>query len=223
MAQLNVEPARAVYAWARAARLHLKSIPLAPPAAPGPDSNEPEGGDGAHAPGRPGGLSEREPGLDVAGLFRRYARYVAGVATRLLGRDHEVDDVVQEVFLAATRGLGALKEPAAVQAWLTSVAVRVSLRRLRWRKIRRTLGLDGGASYDDLPDPTLSAEDRALVSRIYLLLDQLPAAERVAWTLRQLEDRSAEEIARLCGCSLATAKRRIARVDGRIRKELADE
>ena len=96
------------------------------------------------------------------------------------------------------------------------------MRRLRWRRLRRTFGLDGGAGYDDLPDPTSSAEDRALVTRIYQLLDRLPAADRVAWILRQAQDRSPAEVARLSGCSRATAKRRIARVDEAICRELGD-
>lgn len=140
----------------------------------------------------------------------------------MLGRDHEVDDVVQEVFLAATRGIGALREPAAVRAWLTKVAVRSAMRRLRWRRVRRTFGFDGDTGYHELPDPSLSAEDRTVVSRIYRLLDRLVTADRVAWTLRQIDGRSAEEVARVCGCSLATAKRRIARVDEAIRRELTD-
>jgi RNA polymerase sigma-70 factor (ECF subfamily) len=156
-------------------------------------------------------------------LYHHHARHVAGVAIRLLGRDVEVDDVVQEVFIAAFRGLGALRDPGAVRAWLTKVAVRSSMRRLRWRRLRRTLGFDGDQSYDDLPDPSLSAEDRHVASRIYTLLDRLPAADRVAWTLRHVEDRSAEDVAGLQRCSLATAKRRIARVDGAIRLELSHE
>jgi hypothetical protein len=43
--------------------------------------------------------------LDLDTLFRRYASYVAAIAHRLLGRDDDVDDTVQEVFLAAIRGL----------------------------------------------------------------------------------------------------------------------
>jgi RNA polymerase sigma-70 factor, ECF subfamily len=52
---------------------------------------------------------------DLDALFRRYSAYVAAVALRLLGRDDEVDDVVQEVFLAALRGLRQLREEGAVK------------------------------------------------------------------------------------------------------------
>lgn len=157
---------------------------------------------------------------DSSALFRRHSSHVAGVATRLLGRDAEVDDVVQDVFLIAFRGLGALRDPTATKAWLTKVAVRVSMRRLRWRRVRRLLGLEAEPRYEDLPDPSLSSEDQLAVSRIYALLDRLPVAERVAWTLRRVDDNSAEAVAGLCNCSLATAKRRIARVDEAIRQEL---
>jgi len=164
-----------------------------------------------------------DQGADPDRLFRQHAGYVAGVAIRLLGRDVEVDDVVQDVFLAAFRGLGALRDPGAVRAWLTKVAVRIGMRRLRWRRLRRTFGLDVDHGYDELPDPSLSAEDRHVVARIYTLLDRLPAAERVAWTLRYVEDRAASEVAALQRCSLATAKRRIARVEDAIRRELAHD
>jgi RNA polymerase sigma-70 factor (ECF subfamily) len=171
----------------------------------------------------PAVVEESDDSADPDRLFRQHASYVAGVAIRLLGRDVEVDDVVQDVFMAAVRGLGALRDPGAVQAWLTKVAVRTSMRRLRWRRLRRTLGLDGSHGYDDLPDPSLSAEDRHVVARIYVLLDGLAVADRVAWTLRCIDDRSATEVANLQRCSLATAKRRIARVEAAIRRELTHE
>ena len=168
-------------------------------------------------------VEESDDFADPDQLFRQHAGYVAGVAIRLMGRDVEVDDVVQDVFMAAVRGLGALRDPGAIRAWLTKVAVRTSTRRLRWRRLRRTFGLDTSHGYDDLPDPSLSAEDRHMVGRIYLLLDGLIVVDRVAWTLRYVDDRSAAEVANLQRCSLATAKRRIARVEAAIRRELTHE
>ena len=40
-------------------------------------------------------------------VYRRYCRYVAAVVLRLDGRQTEVDDIVQEVFVEAARGVGA--------------------------------------------------------------------------------------------------------------------
>src|SRR5207253_3230020 len=73
--------------------------------------------------------------LDLDSAYRRYARYVAAVALRLIGRDDEVDDVVQEVFLTALRKLGGLRDPEAIRGWLATVTVRVAGRRLRRRRM----------------------------------------------------------------------------------------
>ena len=191
----------------------LKSDPDWPaPAVPPPVTGTSRSGRVPLVPPRP---------VDGAALFQRHSAYVAGVATRLLGRDHEVDDVVQDVFLIALRGLHALRDPDAARAWLTKVAVRLSIRRLRWRRLRRTLGMDPATGYEELPDHALAPEQRAVMARVYMLLDRLPTSDRVAWTLRQVDGQSAEAVARLCGCSLATAKRRIARVDEAVRQELS--
>ena len=50
------------------------------------------------------------------------------------------------------------------------------------------------------------------------VLRRLPQRERIAWTLRYVEDESLEMVATACGCSLATAKRWIAAADAEIRK-----
>ena len=68
-----------------------------------------------------------------------------------------------------------------------------------------------------------SPEERVLLSRVYTVLDELPAKERVAWTLRYLEGERLEDVAKLCGCSLATAKRWIARAHSAIEGVVSDE
>jgi RNA polymerase sigma-70 factor, ECF subfamily len=159
----------------------------------------------------------------VAAAFRRYSRYVAAVALRLIGRDDELDDVVQEVFLAALRGLPRLREAEAVKGWLATVTVRVAGRRLRRRRLRALLGLDQEADYERLAAPDAPADERALVSRVYRALDAQPVRERLAFCLRHIEGEPLDRVAELCGCSLATAKRRIAAVQARLADELGDE
>jgi RNA polymerase sigma-70 factor (ECF subfamily) len=155
--------------------------------------------------------SPPRPG-DVAGVFRAYAPYVAAVAIRLLGRDDDIDDVVQDVFVAALKGLEALREPEAIKGWLASVAVRVAMRKLRVRRVQRALGL--GEQWDPswLMAPAATGEERTLLHQLYGLLEDVPANERIAWSLRYLQGEKLEDVAALCGCSLATAKRRISAV-----------
>ncbi|HEX7672259.1 MAG TPA: sigma-70 family RNA polymerase sigma factor [Polyangiaceae bacterium] len=160
--------------------------------------------------------------LDLDILFRRYAPYVAAVAHRLLGRDDEVDDTVQEVFLVAVRGLRAIRDPGAVKAWLARVAVRSARRKLRKRRVRAFFGLDDPAVEGSVTDRSASPEQRALLQRVYGVLDGIPANERIAWSLRYVEGEPLDSVAKLSGCSLATAKRRITAAKRRIEEALAD-
>jgi RNA polymerase sigma-70 factor (ECF subfamily) len=161
--------------------------------------------------------------LDLEQAFTLYSRYVAGLALRLLGRPDEVDDVVQDVFLAALRGLKKLREPQAIKGWLATVTVRVARRRLRMRWLWRFCGVATPEQYEQLAATGGTPEDRATISRLYAVLDELPAAERLAWSLRHLEGERLEQVAVQCGCSLATAKRRIAAAHEAIAKAVSDE
>jgi RNA polymerase sigma-70 factor (ECF subfamily) len=143
-------------------------------------------------------------------VFREHAGFVATVVYRLVGRDDEVDDIVQDVFVVAIRGLGKLRDAAAVRPWLASVAVRVTRRRLRMRKLRRFCGLEDAPEYETLQAPGATPEESALLARIYEVLDRLPVDQRLAWCLRYVHGYRLGFVAEACGCSLATAKRRIA-------------
>lgn len=160
------------------------------------------------------------PSLDDA--FRAHAGFVAAVAHRLLGRDSDVDDVVQDVFLDAWKGLAQLREVEAIRGWLRTVTIRKCRRRLTTRKLKGMLGFDDVPGYAEIVAPDASPEQRTLLGRVYLVLDQLPVDERLAWILRHLEEEKLEDVATLCGCSLATAKRRIAAAERRILEKLSD-
>ena len=155
------------------------------------------------------------------GMFREHAPYVARVALRLLGRQDEVDDVVQEVFLAAQLGVGAVRDPSAMRSWLATIAVRKARSRLRLRWLRSALGRDEPVDYEDLTGPGADPEERALLVQIYAVLDRLPANHRLAWTLRVVEGEQLEAVAALCGCSLATAKRWIQSAHEVIKREVS--
>src|SRR5262245_38525252 len=77
-----------------------------------------------------------DPPLSFSALYDRHAGYVAGLAGRILGRNDEDQDVVQDVFLIAHRRMAAVRNPAATKGWLAKVTVRQASRRLRWRRLR---------------------------------------------------------------------------------------
>jgi RNA polymerase sigma-70 factor (ECF subfamily) len=158
--------------------------------------------------------------LSDAELFDRYSAYVARIGMRLLGRNMDVDDLVQEVFFAAFKQRDQLRDPAAAKSWLSVVAVRAARRELRRRRVRQFIGLDTPTPPFELQDHGLSADKRSLLSRVYEVLDHMDVDDRLAWTLRHIEGEKLEQVAERCGCSLATAKRRIAAAHTRLQTEL---
>lgn len=141
-------------------------------------------------------------------LYERYSRYVASIAARLLGREDEVKDVVQDVFVAAMEHLDELEKSESIKGWLGTITVNKATSRLRRRKVRAVFGLD--SSVHTPPAHPASPDQAAYLAELYKELDRLPVSHRVAWTLRYVQEESLEEVAKLCDCSLATVKRWIA-------------
>jgi RNA polymerase sigma-70 factor (ECF subfamily) len=167
------------------------------------------------------GAEESAPQLKFEALFVRYAPYVASIGLRLLGRRDEIDDLVQDVFLEAHRGLHRLKDPRAVKGWLATITVRQAGRRLRRRKLAHKLGWrQSEADYENVAGREASPEQRLHIARVYQALDRLPIKHRVPWVLRFIEGESLDQITSACGISRATAYRRIAAAHEAVRREV---
>ena len=78
------------------------------------------------------------------------------------------------------------------------------------------MDLDDETHWDEIADDGVGADERRLIAQVYRALDRVPIRDRVAWVLRNVEGESLQQVAELCGCSLATAKRRIARAHAKI-------
>jgi RNA polymerase sigma-70 factor (ECF subfamily) len=155
----------------------------------------------------------------VDDLFKEHSAYVARLAYRMMGRDVEIDDIVQDVFILLLRHIGRIRHPDAVRAWLVTTTVRLTRRRLRIRRLGLLLGL-GDIDPADLRDGSCSPEDRAAFRAIHAALEGLGVNVRIAWILRYLEQERIEDVARACGCSKRTAKRWIARAQAAVKGAL---
>ncbi len=165
-----------------------------------------------------------EEPLTFEQTYRRYARYVAAVVLRLDPGVPDLDDVVQDVFLAAASGLRRLRDKNATKGWLATVAVRMVRRRLQLRRMWRWFGI----GEDDRPPAPLvdggsNPVDRLLLGAVYEVLDSMPVDDRVAFVLHHIEGEKLEDVAQICRCSLATAKRRIARAQQAIDQRVGDD
>jgi RNA polymerase sigma-70 factor (ECF subfamily) len=147
-------------------------------------------------------------------LYDRHSAGVQGMVYRLLGREAELDDIVQEVFIYALNSIDKLREPAALKSWLLGIAVGKVRSHLRWRFRRRWLSF---LPHDEIPEPAVdqSEPDADLVSNVHSVLDDLPNEERIALVLHRIEGLSLQDAALASGMSLSTLKRRLAKGEAR--------
>jgi RNA polymerase sigma-70 factor (ECF subfamily) len=156
-----------------------------------------------------------------AAIFcERYTLLIQRAVTRVLGHDVERADVAQEVLLIAFRSLHSLRDPNALEPWLASIATLTARKFLRTRARRRSLcrlmDRDERAQEDrHEPDDVPDIEARRALSAVQVVLERLPADDRVPFTLRHIHGLELLEVADACYVSLATIKRRLLRAERR--------
>src|SRR5690349_317775 len=161
-----------------------------------------------------------------ATLFRRHRDRLWAVALRTMGNADDAADGLQDGMIAAYRRAGSFRGEAAVTTWLHRVVVNACLDRIRAAKVRRSdplpedlddVGNRGSllTSTTDTADPAdlaVAEERRRLV---LAALDQLPADQRAALVLVDMEGYPVAEVAEMLDCAVGTVKSRCSR--GRIR------
>ena len=147
---------------------------------------------------------------------------VARLASRLLGWPADVDDVVQEVFLAAWKGLPRFRGQSELGTWLMRITVnkcrshrRKEMLRLRWLWSRQQ---EDAAASEPADRAALDRETQAEIRRG---VRRLPARYCEVVVLRYLEEMPVEKIGQVLGLTRNTVEVRLHRARERLKKELA--
>jgi RNA polymerase sigma-70 factor (ECF subfamily) len=160
-------------------------------------------------------------------IFRRHAGYLLGITTRLLADRAAAEAVVEATFLAGLRQLPVLREVESVRAWLARIAVQLARRRLRRAWWLRRLGWlrrqrrGEHATLNVFAALDLRPEDRAALARVDGILERARPGRRIAWMLCRVEGFDLDDVAAACGCSAASAWRRIADIDALVEGPVA--
>lgn len=144
-------------------------------------------------------------------LLRRYQDQIYRLAWRMLGNAAEAEDLVQEVFLAAWRGMASLQAEAAFAGWLYRLAVNRCLNALRGRRSVAELDPLVLRSTRSDEQPEQAAEVDAQISALNAALRRLTPPQRACWLLREVHGCSYEEIAEILDTSATAVRGRIAR------------
>ncbi len=152
-----------------------------------------------------------------AAAYRRWSPYVARIGLNIMGDPDLAGEVVQEVFARAFEHRQRIKDPRMLKAWLRTTASRHCYKLVRKRKMMVTFGLVPELTFEAVSGG--AAEDEVLLKQLFARLEKVATKDRVAWSLRYLSGESLADVAEACGCSLATAKRRIKRANDLLTEE----
>jgi RNA polymerase sigma-70 factor, ECF subfamily len=140
-------------------------------------------------------------------LFRRHRDRLWAVALRTLGNPEDAADALQEALISAFRNAAGFRGDAAVTTWLHRIVVNACLDRIRRRQARPTVALADREVIEPRDDHALTE----LQLDVRAALARLPAAQRLALVLVELEDLPVAEAAELLGVPEGTIKSRCAR------------
>ncbi len=160
-------------------------------------------------------------------LFARHRDRLWAVALRTMGNPEDAADGLQDGLVAAYRRAGSFRGEAAVTTWLHRVVVNACLDRLRAAKVRRAEALPDDlddhvgrgslatatAGTEDPADRTVAEERRR---QVLDALATLPAEQRAALVLVDMEGYPVAEAAEMLDCAVGTVKSRCSRGRARL-------
>lgn len=168
----------------------------------------------AHVAGDPDAFSE---------LVHRHRDRLWAVALRTMGDSHEAEDALQDALISAFRRAEQFRGEAKVTTWLHRIVVNACLDRLRRRTARPTSPLP---EHDTVDSGLQPAEDHIEQRETQILIAQalaeLPADQRDAVMLVDIEGWPIEDAARMLNCPSGTVKSRCSRGRAKLAKRLAD-
>ena len=144
-------------------------------------------------------------------LYDRHFVRVLRLVHALGIADGEADDLCQEIFVIVYRHLRSFRGEARLATWIHRLATREAFRHVKRRRMRRALL--SLLSRERPPEPPRDWAENEAARRQYLgqLLARLPPERRLALVLFEIDGKSVEEIAELCGCAVNTVWTRIHR------------
>ncbi|MEU3662574.1 RNA polymerase sigma factor SigM [Streptomyces sp. NPDC032940] len=153
-------------------------------------------------------------------LVRRHRDRLWAVALRTLGDREEAADAVQDALVSAYRAAHTFRGQAAVTTWLHRITVNACLDRARKAASRKTAPVDDAERLEQLLEPHESAsapaERHDLHRQLVEALGTLPADQRAALVLVDMQGYPVAEAARILDVPVGTVKSRCARGRARL-------
>jgi RNA polymerase sigma-70 factor (ECF subfamily) len=157
-------------------------------------------------------------------IVEEHSADIAMLANRLLGWPGDVEDVVQDVFLAAYLGLKKFRCECSLRTWLFSITIN-KCRSYRLKRMLRLRLFSQAAAKASLTRPHATVKtptDSETFERVRRAVAALPAKYREPVVLRYLQELPTDEISQIIGISKNALQVRLTRARQRLRQELAE-
>lgn len=151
-------------------------------------------------------------------LYERYRRRVFALLTRICGRQ-EAEELSQEVFLRAFKGLEKFRGESQLSTWIYRLAVNAALSHAT-RSMARSRRSVSDEELMELPAPDGVESDPRLRERLRAAMGELPAGYRAVLVLHDVEGLQHDEIAQILGCRVGTSKSQLHKARARMRELL---
>ena len=155
-------------------------------------------------------------------LVAAYRNQVFRLALRMCGNEADADEVAQEAFLSAWKGLPNFRGESRFSTWLYQLTTHAAIDLMRREKRQAAAeDIDGITAADDGPSPQQQVERAETRREVRSALMQLPEEYRQVLLLRFMQELDYGEIARALNVSEGTVKSRINRAKSKLREVLA--
>ncbi len=172
-------------------------------------------------------------GNDFVALLARYQNRVYRLAIRMCHNSADAEEIAQETFLLAHRGIASFHGDSRFSTWLYRIAINQALMRRRAAKRRPVESLEGSrpddrgwllaaTQRDSMEGADELLDRKMLTERVREALAQLDESHRAALVLRDLEELSTEEAADILGVSQDAVRQRAHRARLKLREQLGD-
>lgn len=159
-------------------------------------------------------------------LVRKYRGKVLGTASRFARNRQELEDLSQDIFLKAWKGLPSFKGTAPFEHWLMRLTVRVCYdflrknRKHRENEVSKELLDESGDRLTDEAGGNRQLDVDEAREVLNHAMEKLKPKERLVLTLRELQNKSVREVAELTGWSESNVKVRALRARKRLKEIL---
>ena len=157
-------------------------------------------------------------------LVQTYETSVYRLALRMCGNAHDAEEVAQEAFVAAWKGMPAFRGESKFSSWLYQLTTNAAIDFLRREKRHRaTTPIEDEVDLAAPGTPQQAAEAAEVRQALQQALEALTPEHREIFLLRQMRQLSYEEIGQLLGLESGTVKSRLSRAKKQLREILTQK